>query len=197
MLKRTKVSITRENRTRDYIPEGTLSFNDKDVERIMQPQNDALVISVLMSKTRAKCVLIDPGSSANIIRLRVVEQLGLQNQIVSTTRVLNGFNMACETTKGEITLPVNVNGTIKETKFFVIEEDIRYNSLFGRPWIPNMRVVPSTLHQVLKFPAPEGIKMIYGEKPAAKEMFFVDEVIKTSTLSSTKEPDSKAKQQAK
>ncbi|XP_019251177.1 PREDICTED: uncharacterized protein LOC109230103 [Nicotiana attenuata] len=67
MIKRTKVSITREKRTRYYIPEGTLSFNDEDAERIMQPHNDALVISVLMNKTRVKGVLIDPCSSANII----------------------------------------------------------------------------------------------------------------------------------
>ncbi|XP_070047298.1 uncharacterized protein [Nicotiana tomentosiformis] len=77
MLKRTKVSITREKRTRDYVPEGTLFFNDEDVEGVIQPHNDALVIYVLMNKTRVKRVLINPGSSANIIRSRVVEQLDL------------------------------------------------------------------------------------------------------------------------
>ncbi|XP_070036608.1 uncharacterized protein [Nicotiana tomentosiformis] len=82
MLKRTKVSITREKRTRDYIPEGTLSFNDKDAEGIMQPHNDALVIFVLVTKIWAKRVLIDPCSSANIIRSWVMKQLGLQDQIV-------------------------------------------------------------------------------------------------------------------
>nr|XP_009630247.1 uncharacterized protein LOC104120216 [Nicotiana tomentosiformis] len=43
VFKRTKVSITREKWTRDYVPEGTLSFNDEDVEGILQPHNDALV----------------------------------------------------------------------------------------------------------------------------------------------------------
>nr|XP_009785368.1 PREDICTED: uncharacterized protein LOC104233642 [Nicotiana sylvestris] len=108
------------------------------------------------------------GISANIIRSRVVEQLGLQDQIVPAARVLNGFNMASETTKGEIMLPVNVAGTIQETKFHVIEGDMRHNALLGRPWIHNTRVVPSTLHQVLKFLTPEGIKTVYGEQPAAK-----------------------------
>ncbi|XP_019261851.1 PREDICTED: uncharacterized protein LOC109239724 [Nicotiana attenuata] len=84
MMKRTKVSITREKCTRDYIPEGTISFSDEDAEGIVQPHNDALVISVLINKSRVKRVLIDPGSSANIIRSRVVEQLGLQDQIVQT-----------------------------------------------------------------------------------------------------------------
>ncbi|XP_019258537.1 PREDICTED: uncharacterized protein LOC109236774 [Nicotiana attenuata] len=83
--------------------------------------------------------------------------------------------MACETTKREIALPVNIAGTTQETTFYVIEGDMRYNALFSRLWIHNMRDVPSTLHQVLKFPTLEGIKMVYGEKPAAKEIFVVDE----------------------
>lgn len=86
MLKRTKVSITREKWTRDNVQEGTVSFNDEDPEGIVQPYNDALVISVLKNKSRVKRVLIYPSSSANIIRSRVVEQLGLQDQIVPAVK---------------------------------------------------------------------------------------------------------------
>ncbi|XP_070054231.1 uncharacterized protein [Nicotiana tomentosiformis] len=162
-------------RTQDYAPMGTLSFGDKDTEGVIQPHNDALVISVLVNKTKIKRVLIDPGSSANIIRLKVVEHLGLQDQIVPATLVLNGFNMACETTKGEIVLPINVAGTVQEAKFHVIEGDMRYNALFGRPWIHNMRVVPSG-----------DVKMVYGEQPAVKEMFAVDKAKPVSSLSPIK-----------
>ncbi|XP_070037118.1 uncharacterized protein [Nicotiana tomentosiformis] len=186
MIKRNKVSITRKKCTRDYALEGTISFNDEDAKGIMQPHNDALVISVLISKPRFKRVLIDPGSSANIIRSRVVEQLGLQDQIVPVVRVLNGFNMACKTTKREITLLVNTAGTIQETNFYVIERDMRYNAVFGRPWVHNMRGVPSTLHQALKFPASEGVKTVYGEQSAAKEISAVDEVILVPAVSTSR-----------
>ncbi|XP_019227594.1 PREDICTED: uncharacterized protein LOC109208888 [Nicotiana attenuata] len=137
------------------------------------------------------------SSSTNIIQLRVVEQLDLSDQIVPATQVLNGFNVACDTTKGEITLPVNAAGTIQEAKFYVIEGDMGYNALFGRPWIHNMRVVPLALHQVLKFPTPGGIKTIYGEQPAAKDMFAVEEVIPILTLATSKETSLSAKQEAK
>ncbi|XP_019246358.1 PREDICTED: uncharacterized protein LOC109226008 [Nicotiana attenuata] len=166
-----------EKRTRDHVPEGTLSFNNEDAKGIIQPHNDALVISVLMNKTQVKYVLIDPGSSANIIRSRVVERLGLPEQVVPGARVLNDFNMACETTKGKITLSVNFAGTIHEIKFHMIEGDMRYNAVFERPWIHNMRAVPLTLHRVLKFLMPEGVKTVYGEQTTAKEMFVIDEVI--------------------
>nr|XP_009796742.1 PREDICTED: uncharacterized protein LOC104243247 [Nicotiana sylvestris] len=197
VFKCTKVTITRKKRTRYYLTEKTLSFNDEDAEGIEQPHNDTLVISVLMNKIQVKCVWVDPGSPANIIRSSVVEQLGLKDQIVSATRKLNGFSMASETTKGEIVLPVNVAGTIQKTKFHVIEGNMRYNTLLARPWIHNIRAVPSTLHQVLKFPISQEVKIMYGEQHAAKEMFALDEVTPVSALSSTKGSDSKGKQEAK
>ncbi|XP_059290705.1 uncharacterized protein LOC132044233 [Lycium ferocissimum] len=101
MMKRKKVSITQEKKTRDYILEGSISFNDEDAEGIIQPQNDALVISVLINKSQVKRILINPGSSANVIHWKVVEQLGLLDQIVLAARVLNGFNMSCELQKGK------------------------------------------------------------------------------------------------
>ncbi|XP_070056916.1 uncharacterized protein [Nicotiana tomentosiformis] len=89
MIKRTRVFIMRKKCMWDYIPEGDISFNDEDAKGIVQPHNDALVISALINKSWVKRVLIDPGSSANIIRSRVIEQLGLQDQIIPAVWVLN------------------------------------------------------------------------------------------------------------
>ncbi|XP_060182312.1 uncharacterized protein LOC132611977 [Lycium barbarum] len=150
------------------------SFNDKDAEGIIQPYNGALVISILIFKSQVKCILIDLGSSTNIIRWRVVEQLGLLDQIILAARVLSGFNMASETTKGEISLPVNIAGTIQQTVFYVIEGEMKCNALLGRPWIHSLRAVALTLHQMLRFPTSEGLKTVSGEQLAAREMFAVE-----------------------
>ncbi|XP_059281163.1 uncharacterized protein LOC132034832 [Lycium ferocissimum] len=131
-------------------------------------------------------------SSANIIRWRVIEQLGLLDQIVSAIRVLNGFNMACEMIKSEITIPISMAGTTQQTKFYVTEGDMGYNALLGRPWIHLIRAVPSTMHQVLKFSTLEGIKIVCGEKQAPKKMFAVEEFVKT-----TKAPDRGERKNAK
>lgn len=90
-------------------------------------------IFYFLNKIQVKRVLVDPGSSANTIRSRVVEQLGPQDQIVPASRVLNSNNIENKTTKGEIILLVNVAGTIQDKKFHVIEGDIRYNILLERP----------------------------------------------------------------
>ncbi|XP_019234699.1 PREDICTED: uncharacterized protein LOC109215130 [Nicotiana attenuata] len=47
--------------------------------------------------------------------------LGLLDQIIPISLVLNGFNLASETKKGEIILPVNMSDTVQDTKFHVIE----------------------------------------------------------------------------
>ncbi|XP_059295630.1 uncharacterized protein LOC132048967 [Lycium ferocissimum] len=41
VMKRTKVSIIREKRTQEYVPEGSISFSNEDTEGIIQPCNDA------------------------------------------------------------------------------------------------------------------------------------------------------------
>uniref|UniRef100_A0A1S4CT45 Uncharacterized protein n=1 Tax=Nicotiana tabacum TaxID=4097 RepID=A0A1S4CT45_TOBAC len=164
------MSTTIEGPIRDRMTENTLAFSEKDLETLTEPHNDALVISFLLSNVQIKRVLINPGSSANVIRSKVVEQLELLNQVVPASRVLHGFNMAGEITKGEIVLPVDVSSTVQNTKFHVIITDMRYNTLLGRPWIHSMRVVPSTLHQMIKFPTKDGITTIYGEQHAEKEM---------------------------
>ncbi|XP_060177841.1 uncharacterized protein LOC132607780 [Lycium barbarum] len=129
--------------------------------------------------TVVKRILFDPSSSANIIRWKVVEQLGLLDQIVPAARVLNGFNMVCETMKGEITLAVNTIRTVRKTKFYVIEGEMRYNALLGRSWVHEMREVPSMLHQMLKFPTSERVKTVHGEQPVVREMFVVEEAAPT------------------
>nr|XP_016454835.1 PREDICTED: uncharacterized protein LOC107779010 [Nicotiana tabacum] len=113
--------------------EDTLTFSEEDLETLVEPHNNALVILFLLSNIRIKHVLVDPGSSTNIIRSTVVEQLGLLDQIVPVSRVLHGFNMAGKFTKGEIALPVDMSGTVQNTKFHVIGDDMVYNALLGRP----------------------------------------------------------------
>nr|XP_009779363.1 PREDICTED: uncharacterized protein LOC104228584 [Nicotiana sylvestris] len=81
--------------------------------------------------------------------------------------------MAGKVKKGEIAIPVYMSGTVQNTKFHVIGGDMKYNELLGRPWIHSMRAMPSTLHQMMKFPTKDGITTVYGEQHVVKEMLAV------------------------
>lgn len=188
VMRNTKISITREKQTRGYVPEDALAFSKEDFETSSQPHNGALVSSFLVNSFRIKHVLVDPGSSPNITRSRVIEQLRLLDQIILATRVLNGFNMAIETMKGEIILPVSVAGTTQNVKIHVFEGDMKYNTLFGRPRIHCMGVTPSTFHLMMKFPTEDGVKTIIAEQHAAREVFAVRNIVPVPISLLSKEP---------
>ncbi|XP_075088411.1 uncharacterized protein LOC142170408 [Nicotiana tabacum] len=48
--------------------------------------------------------------------------------------------------------------------------EMAYNMILGRLWIHEMDVVPSTLHQVVKFPSPWGIRQIRGDQQTSKSI---------------------------
>ncbi|XP_019226535.1 PREDICTED: uncharacterized protein LOC109207991 [Nicotiana attenuata] len=162
VVKRIKVSAAIQGQTQGRVAGNVLAFSEEDFETLSHPHNDALVISFLLNNIRIKHVLVDPGSSANIIRSTVIEQLGLLDRIIPTSRILNGFNMASEATEREIILPINISDAVQDTRFHVIKGDARYNALPGRLWIHNMKAVPSTLLQMMKFPAKDGIRTVYA-----------------------------------
>ncbi|XP_070034988.1 uncharacterized protein [Nicotiana tomentosiformis] len=164
--KKTKVSITHSKR----LWEDDITFTEEDVDRLLLPHNDALVISLNMLDFKIKTVLVDPRSSANIVQWRVLEQAKLTGSIILTTKLLAEFNLASVTTRGEILLLMNAEGVMKTTLFEVVDGDMGYNIILGRPWLHEMKVIPSTYHKLLKFSMPEGIKQIRGDQPAAREM---------------------------
>nr|XP_009614609.1 uncharacterized protein LOC104107492 [Nicotiana tomentosiformis] len=153
----TKFTITHGKRTRQTLEGGNITFDDADADGLMIPHNDALVISLLIPDTNVKRVLIDPGNSVNIILLRVVNEILMGDHVVPKSHSLFGFDNSTIVTKGEIELSIYAEGVIKETNFQVIDTDMAYNVILGRSWIHAMDVVPSTLHQVIKFPSKWGI----------------------------------------
>ncbi|XP_059285193.1 uncharacterized protein LOC132038559 [Lycium ferocissimum] len=73
ITKRMKFSITREKRSRSFVPEEAIMFTDEDADGVTLPHNDALVISVMIVDCQVKRILIDPGCSANIFRWKGVD----------------------------------------------------------------------------------------------------------------------------
>ncbi|XP_070045381.1 uncharacterized protein [Nicotiana tomentosiformis] len=151
--KKMKVSITHSKRLR----EDDITFTEEDADGLLLPHNDALVISLNVLDFKIKRVLVDQGSSSNIIQWRVLEQAKLTGSIILATKLLDGFNLASVTTRGEILLLMNAERVMKITLFEVVDVYMGYNIILGRPWLHEMNVVPSTYHQLLKFSTPEGI----------------------------------------
>ena len=68
------------------------------------------------------------------------------------------------------------------TKFLVVDCDSSYNMILGRPWIHGMGAVPSTLHQMVKFLTPWGIKAIRGDQEYSRSCYQTTLKGKTKVL---------------
>ncbi|XP_070032590.1 uncharacterized protein [Nicotiana tomentosiformis] len=79
--KKMKVSITHSKRLR----EDDITFTEEDADGLLLPHNDALVISLNVLDFKIKRILVDPGSSANIVQWRVLEQVKLTGSIIPAT----------------------------------------------------------------------------------------------------------------
>ncbi|KAJ9538340.1 hypothetical protein OSB04_031073 [Centaurea solstitialis] len=145
-----------------------LTFDQDDLSGVNQKHHDALVIQLTIGNCLTKRVLVDGGSSANVIFSDTLKIMGIdRSNIVRRTTTLVGFNGDATSTLGEIILPVFAKGINKQTKFNVIDCPSAYNAILGRPWIHDMKAVPSTYHQKIKFPSPWGVQEIVSEKKIA------------------------------
>ncbi|XP_013739460.2 uncharacterized protein LOC106442306 [Brassica napus] len=140
-----------------------ISFTAKEQEKVLIPHHDALVISLIVAICLVKRILVDNGSSGNIIFQAAYKDLGLEEGAL-TQRItpLIMFIGEVKQTAGEVTLPVYAKGINMSNMFLVVDCDSSYNMILGRPWIHAMGAVLSTLHQMVKFPTPWGIKAIRG-----------------------------------
>ncbi|XP_070029969.1 uncharacterized protein [Nicotiana sylvestris] len=149
----SKVIVTHGKRVRHVLKEESITFDDADADGVITPHNDVPVISLLVHDTNVKRVLIDPGSSVNIILLRVLNEMQVEDKLVPKAHTLSGFDNSSVVTKGE-----------------VVEMDMAYNMILGRPWIHKMDAVLSTLHQVIKFPSQWRIHQICDDQQTSRSI---------------------------
>nr|XP_009603959.1 uncharacterized protein LOC104098835 [Nicotiana tomentosiformis] len=155
-----KRSITHE--WYDRLKESII-FDESDADGLTFPHNDSLVITLCILDTDVKRIMVDDGRGACIIHPRVLAQMRLEDKIVPRCITLTSFTNAVEWTSREITLTVLADGIMLETIFHIMDHATAYNTIVGQLWIHPMRVVPSDLYQVIKFPTTWEIFSIHGK----------------------------------
>uniref|UniRef100_A0A2N9FBB1 Uncharacterized protein n=1 Tax=Fagus sylvatica TaxID=28930 RepID=A0A2N9FBB1_FAGSY len=133
-------------------------FTDRDLEGVQLPHSDALVVTMQIGDFEVKRILIDPGSSAEIMYDSLFKGLGLEHKDLDRkVDPLYGFSGESVMPVGRVTVKVHAGTVSSPTDFWVLNSYSPYNAILGRPWLHKMKAVPSTLHQRLRFPTPEGI----------------------------------------
>ncbi|KAM1520366.1 hypothetical protein ACFX1Z_023064 [Malus domestica] len=149
--------------------EDTIHFADEDLLLGSKPHNRPHFVSGYVREHKVSRMLVDGGSAINIMPKSTMTAIGIKVNELSLSRLL----IQVEMTIGELKSSVI---------FHVIDARTSYGLLLGMPWIHANGVVPSTLHQCLKFYR-ERVKVIYGDtKPFteaeshfANTKFYMDE----------------------
>ncbi|XP_009391097.2 uncharacterized protein LOC103977328 [Musa acuminata AAA Group] len=140
--------------------EPEISFGAEEGER--SHHDNALVISVQIANARVKRVMVDTGSSADILYLDAFKRLGLPTEdLIPMSSALTGFTGDSISPLGTTTLPVSIGEEPRTktimTTFMVVNLPSAYNVILGRPTLNKLKAVVSTYHRAIKFPTSAGV----------------------------------------
>ncbi|XP_074290290.1 uncharacterized protein LOC141617019 [Silene latifolia] len=94
-----------------------------------------------------------------------------EKDLVQKTVPLVGFSGETKQSLGEIVILTFVGGMKKQVRYLVTDGPSTYNVILGKPSIHDMKAVPSTYHQSLKFPKPGGVQEIWGDQTIARDCY--------------------------
>ncbi|XP_048622695.1 uncharacterized protein LOC106349815 [Brassica napus] len=128
-----------------------------------KPCSDLLVIELTIRSIDIARVLIDTGSSVDIIFKDTLEKMKIDpSEIVENPSPLVGLSGEATIAFGSINLAVKAGTMTKVLEFLVVDRPASYNVIMGTPWLNSIRAIPSTYHLCLKFPTLNRIKVIWG-----------------------------------
>ena len=142
-----------------------LSFTDADLPQNGGNHNMALHISVTCGGTTLARVLVDTGSTLNMIPKITLAQLHVEGAILKpSSLIVKAFDGSRRMAVGGIDLPVLIGPQLFNITFQVMDIFPAYSCLLGRPWIHGAKAVTSTLHQKLKFLLHNQVVEVSGEE---------------------------------
>ncbi|KAI5434398.1 hypothetical protein KIW84_021296 [Lathyrus oleraceus] len=142
-----------------------LSFCDSDLPEEGRDHNLALHISMNCRDDAMSNVLVDTGSSLNVLPKSTLSKLSYQGPPMRQSGVVvKAFDGSRKTVIGEVDLPIKIGPSDFQITFQVMDIHPSYSCLLGRPWIHEAGAVTSTLHQKLKFVKNKKLVVVGGEK---------------------------------
>ena len=154
----------------------TITFSDLDMEGCQHPHDDPLLIKTVVAKKMIHRVLVDNGSSADIIFASAFDKMGIgREKLEQVNACLRGFSRERVLLLGLVWLVLTMGDppcqATTTMRFLIVDAPSAYNMLLGRPSLNSIRVVPSAYHMVIKFPTANGVGMVRGNQRIARECY--------------------------
>ncbi|KAK0590451.1 hypothetical protein LWI29_027333 [Acer saccharum] len=144
-------------RSRECPHSAWIVFTENDTYNTIQPHDYPMVITTQIANCRVHRILIDTGSSVDILFKETLEKLNLKNPCYHSCRTpLYGFARDSVMPVGAHTLPLIIGEAPLQQnimmEFIVVDTPSAYNAILGRPFLSGIRGVMSVYHNILKFP---------------------------------------------
>ncbi|XP_075662884.1 uncharacterized protein LOC142632331 [Castanea sativa] len=148
--------------------DSVIGFSEEGARCLHHPHDDALVVSIQIDDYNTHRVLVDNGSSADILYYPAFQQMRIGREMLIPTDVpLVGFGGTRVYPPGAITLSVTVGDypqqITKDVTFPVVDCSSAYNAILGRPTLNSWKAVTSTYHLMVKFPTEYGVGEVQGD----------------------------------
>ncbi|XP_070034893.1 uncharacterized protein [Nicotiana tomentosiformis] len=141
-----------------------ISFSRDDFPQEGAAHNKTLHLTVKCEGYYMKRVMLDGRSRVNIFPLSTPQRMEIRTERIRSNNVcVCAFDGVKRDTIREIDLILTIGPVDFEVTFQVLYMDTSYNFLLGRPWIHATGVVPSTLHQMVKFKHENQEIIVHGE----------------------------------
>ncbi|VFQ83654.1 unnamed protein product [Cuscuta campestris] len=152
-------------------------FSDEDLPLIFSPHRTPLVISMAIHKFFVKRILVDTGSSVNVLYWEAAQQLGIRKEDLTKLNMpLSGFTGDIIEPEGSIKLDIIIGEHPKvrhmRMDFVVVDIKCAHNAILGRPGLEDLGGALTLEHLCLKFRTPEGVGRVLGDQPAAKKAYL-------------------------
>ena len=154
-----------------------IGFSEDDARRLHHPHDDALVVNIRVGDYNVHKMLVDNGSSADILYYPAFQQMGINRaRLTPTNAPLVCFGGTRVLPLGAITLSMTVGDypqqIIQDVTFLVVDCSSTYNGIIGRPTLNSWKAATSTYHLMIKFPTEFGIGELRGDQAAARECYI-------------------------
>ena len=154
----------------------TITFSDSDLQGCQHPHDDPLVVRAIVANTTVHRVLVDNGSSADIIFASAFDKMGIGREKLEPVNThLRGFSGEKVLPLGSIQLVLTLGEppcqATTTTRFLIVDAPSAYNMLLGRPSLNAIKAIPSAYHMIVKFPTVNGVGTVRGDQRVARECY--------------------------
>nr|CAN71008.1 hypothetical protein VITISV_025165 [Vitis vinifera] len=133
--------------------DGVITFPSVDLNLVLQPHEDALILTLGINEYDVRRILVNLGSSANLLQVSAFKQMGFPPfALENPERILSGFNGASTTSLGNIVLFVQARPVVLNVQFLIIS---------------------STYHQMISYLTEDEQINLYGSQLVACQCYQV------------------------